>query len=56
LVAGKQVDDIFRRIRDKILVITQRVIAPNHRTSGNGAVALWFHIGRLSRAVPECER
>jgi hypothetical protein len=28
----------------------------NERTSGNGAVALWFHIARLSRAVPECER
>jgi hypothetical protein len=28
----------------------------NERTSGNGAVALWFHIDRLSRAVPECER
>ncbi len=29
---------------------------PNERTSGNGAVALWFHVQRPSRAVPECER
>jgi hypothetical protein len=28
----------------------------NERTSGNGAVALWFHIRCLRRAVPECER
>jgi hypothetical protein len=28
----------------------------NERTSGNGAAAFWFHIGRVSRAVPECER
>lgn len=28
----------------------------NERTSGNAAVALWFHVQRLSRAVPECER
>jgi hypothetical protein len=28
----------------------------NERTSGNGAVALWFHFPRLSRAVPECGR
>ncbi len=27
----------------------------NKRTSGNGAVPLWFHVLRLSRAVPECE-
>ena len=27
--------------------------AANKRTSGNGAVALWFSIRRLSRAVPE---
>jgi hypothetical protein len=29
---------------------------PNERTSGNGAVALWFHVQRLRRPVPECER
>ncbi len=29
--------------------------APNERTSGNGAVALWFHAQRLRRAVPECK-
>jgi hypothetical protein len=28
----------------------------NECTLGNGAVALWFHIPRLRRAVPECER
>ena len=28
----------------------------DQRTSGNGAIALWFHIHHLSRAVPECER
>jgi hypothetical protein len=28
----------------------------NERTSGNGAVALWFSIQRLSCAVPECGR
>jgi len=28
----------------------------NERTSGNGAVTLWSHAQRLSRAVPECER
>ena len=29
---------------------------PNKRTSDNGAVAIWFRVGRLRRAVPECER
>jgi hypothetical protein len=29
---------------------------PNKRTLGNGAVALAFRVGRLSRAAPECER
>jgi hypothetical protein len=28
----------------------------NERTSGNGAIALWFDIPHSSRAVPECER
>ena len=31
------------------------VMSANKRTSGNAAVALWFHVQRLSRAVPECE-
>jgi hypothetical protein len=29
---------------------------PNERASGNGALALWFHVQALGRAVPECER
>jgi len=33
-----------------------RTKRPNKRTSGNGAITLWFSIHRLSRAVPECER
>lgn len=32
------------------------IMWPNQRTSGNGAVALWFHTQRLSRAVPEFKR
>jgi hypothetical protein len=28
----------------------------NKRTSGNGAIALWFHVQRLRLAVPECKR
>ena len=28
----------------------------NERTSGNGEGKLWFHIHRLGRAEPECER
>jgi hypothetical protein len=32
------------------------ILAANERTSGNGAVALWFHAARLGRAVPECGR
>ncbi len=28
------------------------MILPNQAASGNGAVALWFYAGRLSRAVP----
>jgi hypothetical protein len=31
-------------------------LPPRERTSGNGALALWLHIRRLSRAVPEAER
>ena len=31
-------------------------MSANKRTSGNGAVTLWFYVQRLSRAVPECER
>jgi hypothetical protein len=30
--------------------------APNERTSGDGAAALWLHIQRLMRVVPECQR
>lgn len=29
---------------------------PNERTSGNGAIALLFHVARLARAAPECGR
>lgn len=32
---------------------TQEQKKPNQAASGNGAVALWFHAARLSRAVPE---
>ena len=32
-----------------------KLLKPNKRTSGNGAVALWLHVQRLGRAVPECE-
>jgi hypothetical protein len=32
------------------------IFLANQSTSGNGAVALWFSIQCLSRAVPECER
>jgi hypothetical protein len=35
---------------------TQEQNKPNQRTSGNGAVALWFHARRLGRAVPERDR
>jgi hypothetical protein len=28
----------------------------NKRASGTGAMALWFRVERLGRAVPECER
>ena len=31
-------------------------IMTNQRTPGNGAVTLRFHVQRLRRAVPECER
>src|ERR1051325_10965302 len=35
---------------------TQGQNKPNQRTSGSGAVALWFHARRLGRAVPEQQR
>jgi hypothetical protein len=31
-------------------------VTTDERTAGDGAVALWFRIRHLSRAVPESER
>jgi hypothetical protein len=45
-----------RKRREEIEIFPMRISGSNERTSGNGAIALWVHIQRLLRAVPECER
>jgi O-acetyl-ADP-ribose deacetylase (regulator of RNase III) len=49
--AGRQICSLIR-VQSRMI----HNMRPNERTSGNGAVALSFHVERLSRAVPECER